>query len=381
MTGLARLLARHVDRGSVPGAVALLARGDEIEVAAAGSVDVEGSAPMQRDSLFRLASVTKPIIAAALMMLVDDGRVALDDPIASWLPELENPVMVRTPGSPVDDVVPATRPITVEDVLSSRAGWGFPADFGLPAAGLLFSHLWQGSALLLPAPEPDRWVQALSRIPLLHPPGQTWLYNVCSDLQGVLIARVSGRTLPEFLAERVCGPLGMTDTGFAVPPAQQQRFTSMYAAGPDGLTLRDRPDGLWSTMPAFPSGAGGLVSTVDDWCAFGRMLLRDGRSRDGHRLLSPESVHRMTTDCLTPGQRAASSLFLEGQGWGYGGSVDVNTDDPWTVPGRYGWVGGSGTSAHIDPSWDTVAVLLTQVEMNDPVAPALMREFWTYAQG
>lgn len=379
MTGLSELLDRHVATGAVPGAVALLAHGDEIDVAAAGFVDIERTSPMRRDSLFRIASVTKPITAAALLMLVDDGLIGLEDPIARWLPELENPVVVRTPGSPVDDVVPAERPITVEDVVSSRAGWGFAADFGLPAAELLFSNLWQGSALLLPAPEPDLWVQALSRIPLLHQPGETWLYNVCSDLQGVLIARASGRPLPEFLAERVFAPLGMVDTGFSVSAAHRDRFTSMYTSSDAGLELRDRPDGLWSTMPAFPSGAGGLVSTVDDWCVFGRMVLGDGQSHDGRQVLSPESVHRMTTNCLTPEQRAASTLFLEGQGWGYGGSVDMNTDDPWTVPGRYGWVGGSGTSAHIDPSRDTVAVLFTQVEMNDPVAPALMREFWTYA--
>ena len=378
MSPLNDLVAEHVH--PAPGAVALIARGDDVEVATVGSVDLEGSSVMQRDSLFRLASTTKPIIAAALMMLVDDGRIGLQDPIARWLPELENPVVVRTPESQVDDVVPAARPITVEHVLASTAGWGFPADFGLPAAGLLFSHLWQGSALLLPAPDPDHWVEALSRIPLLHQPGESWLYNVCSDLQGVLIARVSGQPLPQFLAERVCGPLGMSDTGFVVPTAERHRFTSMYRSGEDGLELRDPPDGLWSAMPAFPSGAGGLVSTVDDWYAFGRMLLQGGRSRGGHRLLSAESVRRMTTNHLSQEQRVASTLFLEGQGWGYGGSVDVTTDDPWTVPGRYGWVGGTGTSAHIDPSRDTVAVLFTQVEMNDPVAPALMREFWTHAR-
>ncbi|WP_407553394.1 serine hydrolase domain-containing protein [Streptomyces sp. Pv4-95] len=381
MTNLRETLGRHVRDGSVPGAVTLVARGDEVEVQAVGSADIEGSAPMARDSIFRVASITKPVTAAAAMMLVDDGRIALDDPVGPWLPELASPVVVRDPAGPVDDVVPAERAITVADLLTFRAGYGFPSDFSLPAVELLVSELKQGPPQPQRIAAPDDWMAALSRIPLLHQPGRAWLYNACSDILGVLIARASGRSLLEFFAERLFEPLGMTDTGFAVPAADRDRFTSFYrpdAAG--GLQPVDAPDGQWSSIPAFPSGAGGLVSTVDDLHSFARMLLDEGTA-DGRRLLSPSSVRQMTTDHLTPSQREASALFLEGQGWGYGGSVDVVAVDPWNVPGRYGWVGGTGTAAHLTPSTGAVTILLTQCEMTNPSPPTVMRDFWRYAAG
>src|SRR5262245_16225939 len=255
MTALRETLERHVRDATVPGAVALVARGDRVEVQAVGSVDVEGTAPMARDSIFRIASITKPIVAAAVMVLVDEGRIALDDPVATWLPELASPAVVRTPAAPVEDVVPAVRPITVLDLLSSRAGYGFPSDFSLPAVRLLFTIQADGRQPQLPPP-PDEWMAALARIPLLHQPGEAWLYNTCSDIQGVLVARSSGRPLPEFLAERLFEPLGMADTGFAVPAAGLDRFTSYYRADPAGrLELADPPTGQWSRPPAFPSGA------------------------------------------------------------------------------------------------------------------------------
>ncbi|WP_405687158.1 serine hydrolase domain-containing protein [Streptomyces sp. NBC_00057] len=380
MSTLHDLLEKHVGGGAAPGAVGLVARGDRVEVTAVGSADADGTAPMARDSIFRIASLTKPVIAAAVMMLVEDGRIALDDPVGQWLPELAAPNVVRTPASPVDDVVLAARAITVADLLTFRAGCGFPSDFSLPVVGLLFSELKQGPPQPRLIEAPDAWMATLSRIPLLHQPGEAWLYNTCSDILGVLIARVSGRPLPEFLAERLFAPLGMADTGFAVPADKLDRFTSYYRTDPEGggLQLVDAPDGQWSSVPAFPSGAGGLVSTVDDWYSFARMLLAEG-SADGQRVLSAESVRQMTTDHLTQAQRDDSTLFLEGQGWGFGGSVDVEAIDPWNVPGRYGWVGGTGTAAHLTPSTGTVTVLLTQLEMAGPTPPAVMREFWRYA--
>ncbi|WP_406501417.1 beta-lactamase family protein [Streptomyces sp. NBC_01590] len=385
MTDLNDVLKKHVGDGVAPGAVGLVARGDRAEVVAVGSADVEGAVPMGRDSIFRIASMTKPVTAAAVMMLVEDGRIALNEPVRQWLPELAAPMVVRTPASPADDVVPADRVITVEDLLTFRAGYGFPSDFSLPAVRLLFSELKQGPPQPQLVPAPDAWMDALSRIPLLHQPGEEWLYNTCSDILGVLIARVSDRSLPEFLAERLFEPLGMTDTGFAVPAAKADRFAGYYRADPEGggLLLVDAPDGQWARVPAFPSGAGGLVSTADDWYAFARMLLAggDGGSGDGRRVLSEESVRLMTTDHLTQAQRDSGRLFLEGQGWGYGGSVDVEAIDPWNVPGRYGWVGGTGTAGHLTPATGAVSILLTQLEMAGPTPPPLMREFWRYAAG
>jgi CubicO group peptidase (beta-lactamase class C family) len=375
MSKLRDILETAVADGSVPGAVGLVARDDRIEVQAVGDADTQGTAPMAEDSIFRIASITKPITAAAVMMLVEDGRIALADPVARWLPELASPRVVRTPASPVDDTVPANRPITVEDLLTFRAGYGFPSDFTLPAVGLLFSELNQGPPQPQAVVAPDDWMAALSRIPLLHQPGEAWLYNTCADILGVLIARVCGRPLPEFFAERLFEPLGMTDTAFEVPAGKLGRFTSCYLTG---LELADPPGGQWSSLPAFPSAAGGLVSTGDNWLRFALMLLAGGTS-GGRRLLSPESVRQMTTDHLTAPQREGSTLFLEGQGWGFGGSVDVAAIDPWNVPGRYGWIGGTGTAAHITPSTGAVTILLTQVQVAGPTPPALMRDFWRYA--
>jgi CubicO group peptidase (beta-lactamase class C family) len=186
--------------------------------------------------------------------------------------------------------------------------------------------------------------------------------------------------LPDFLADRIFQPLGMVDTGFIVPAHKFDRLTSSYRTAATGtLELADGPDGQWSTPPPFPLGNGGLAGTADDWLAFARMLLAGGTIGSGRRLLSADAVQLMITNHTTPTQRKIGELFLEGQGWGFGGSVDIETIDPWNVPGRYGWVGGTGTSAHITPSTGTVAILLTQVATDGPTPPEVMRAFWRYA--
>ncbi len=377
MTELRELLETYVHDGAVPGAVALVSSGDRLEVEAVGSTDTGGAAPMRRDSIFRVASITKPVTAAATMLLVDEGRIAVDDPIGEWLPELAASSVVRRPDAPVDDVVPAQRAITVLDLLTFRAGYGFPSDFSLPAVQPLLAAVQEQMSAPHLVPPPDEWLARLAKIPMLHQPGAAWLYNTCSDILGVLVARVSGRSFSEFLAERLFEPLGMADTGFGVPAEKRGRLTSYYATD---LSLVDPPDGFLTKEPAFASGAGGLASTADDWHAFGRMLLAGG-TVDGARVLSEESVRAMTTNYLTSAQRAASTLFLEGQGWGFGGSVDVEAIDLWNVPGRYGWVGGTGTAAHVVPATSTVTILLTQVAMPGPTPTPLMRDFWRCAAG
>jgi CubicO group peptidase (beta-lactamase class C family) len=361
MTDLQQLLGRYVEDGTIPGAVGLIARGDDVAEVAVLGVQAVGGAPMTSDSIFRLASITKPITAAALMMLVDDGRLALDDPVARWLPELAAPVVVRDPAGPADDVLPANRPITVFDLLTNQAGWGFPSRFDYPALQLLFPVQPDGRHPQQ-FPPVDQWMAALSRVPLLYQPGESWLYDTCSAIQGVLIARVTGVSLPEALSSRVFEPLGMVDTGFVVPASSRPRFTSYYRAG---LELVDGPDGEWSTMPAFPLGSGGLAGTAFDWLSFARMLLSGS-------LLSRDAVRLMTTDHTTPAQREIGALFLEGDGWGFGGSVSPAT-------GRYGWVGGTGTSAHIYPSSGGVAILLAQVGVDSPEPAQWLRDFWRYS--
>lgn len=369
--GLQALLDRRVADETVPGAVALVAREGQVETAAAGE--------LARETPVRIASVGKPVTAAALLQLVDDGALALDDPVERWLPELADPRVVRTPHAPVTDTVPAHRPVTVRDVMESRAGYGFAADFTLPALAPLFAELAQGPPQPQQVAPPEEWTAALAGIPMLHQPGEAWLYNTCSDIQGVLIARAARQPLDQVLTERLFEPLGMPDTAFHAPPG---RLPPLYRPGSDGtLEVADPPDGQWSTPPPFPSGAGGLVSTLDDLFTFLRMLRAGGRAEDGRRVLSLGAVRLMTTNHLTERQRAYSELFLEGQGWGYGGSVDVVRREPWNTPGRYGWVGGTGTAAHLVRRTGLVTVLLTQREMTGPTAPPLMREFWSYAAG
>jgi CubicO group peptidase (beta-lactamase class C family) len=347
--GLRQLVQGAVATGAAPGASALVARGGEVEIAAAGELEPE--------SVARIASLTKPITAAAVMLLLEDANLGLGDPIARWLPELESPSVVRKPVSALDDVVAATRTITVEDVLTSRAGWGFPSDFTLPAVTELFQRLPVLGARL----STDDWLRTLAGIPLLHQPGEAWLYNTCSDIQGALIERVTGRSLGEVLAERLFEPLGMGDTAFFVPPETLDRLPAYHQSRAMPLD-----DSIWTEPPVFASGSGGLVSTLADLHRFGQILLAGGGD-----LLSPESVRLMTTDHLTQEQRDASTLFLEGAGWGYGGAVEAD--------GRYGWVGGTGTTAHVAPDTGTIGILFTQVQMEGPTPTPLMREFWGYA--
>ena len=361
MTSLQQTVEAQVAAGLVPGAVALVADGDDITAVAAGLRTV-GGPPMTRDTLFRIASITKPIVAAAVMALVDRGRIGLDDPVAPWLPELAEPVVLRRPDGPLDDVVPAVRAITVRHLLTFQAGHGFPADLSLPVVAPLTEALLQGPPQPQAVPPPDEWMARLSQVPLLHQPGEGWTYNTGSDVLGVLLARVEDAPLGDVLTAAVLGPLGMADTGFAIPDVGLDRMSGHHRRTAGGFELIDPPDGQWATVPAFPSGAGGLVSTADDWCAFGRMLLAGGEHR-GERILSAEAVRQMMTSHVVA---EPDNPYLDGHGWGFGGSVDLAPAEPWNVPGRYGWIGGTGTAAYVIPSRRRVVIWMSQVELEGP---------------
>ena len=357
----------------VPGLVAAVGRGDDIEVVVLGDQSV-GGRPMAQDSLFRIASITKPMMAALALTFVADGTLRLDQPVDDLLPELASPAVVRSLTGPVDETVPAARPITIRHLLTSTNGHGFPSDFSAPVVQLLFERLHQGPPQPQLVAPPDEWMAILGGIPLLHQPGEAFTYNTAFDILGVLVARAGGRSLPELMAARILEPLGMTETGFAFPAGTDDRRTCYYRHGEDGLVEVDGPDGQWSTVPAFPSGAGGLVSTVADVLAFQRMLLAGGGE-----ILPAALVTAMVADQLTPMIRASDTVFLDGQSWGFGGGVDIERRHPWNVPGRYGWVGGTGTSAYVVPSDDSVAVLLTQVELGGPTGSTVIEGFWAAA--
>ncbi len=378
VSSLQDIVDGRVAAGAVPGAVALVADAGSDEIAvAAGGARALGGEPMTHDCLFRIASITKPLVAAATMVLVERGRLGLDDAVERWLPELADPVVLRSVDAELDDVVPAVRPITVRHLLTFQGGHGFPPDFAVPVVARLFEDLRQGPPQPAAVPPPDEWMARLARIPLLHQPGEGWTYNTGSDILGVLLARVEATALDDVLADTILGPLGMDDTGFSVADGDLDRMTAYYRRDPDGdgLALADPPDGQWVTPPAFPSGAGGLVSTAQDWLAFGRMLLAEGESPGG-QVLDAESVRLMTTSHV---EAEPGNPFLGGHGWGFGGSVDLEPTEPWNVPGRYGWIGGTGTAAHVIPSRGTVTIWMGQVELGGPDDFSALAAFLTWA--
>ena len=369
------LLDRQLADDRFPGAVALVARADTVDFGCAGARTLR-QAPMTRDTLFRVASLTKPILAAVTMVLVERGHLRLDDTVDRWLPELAHPVVMRDVMGSIDDVVPAERSITVRDLLTFQSGHGFPPDFDLPVVQLLVNDLSQGPALPQSVPPPDEWMARLARIPLLHQPGKGWTYNTGADILGVLLARLEAAPLPDVFTDTVLGPLAMSDTGFAVRPGDIERLASAYRRDRSGgFALVDPPDGDWTSLPAFAAGSGGLVSSADDLLTFQRMLLAEGEHH-GARVLSPESVRLMTSSQV---EAEPGNPYLEGQGWGFGGSVDLDRSDPWNVPGRYGWVGGSGTAAYIYPRSGAASIWLSQVELQGPDDFSGMAEFLTYA--
>ncbi len=377
MADFAAALRPHVDAREIPGLVALVSKEGDVEAVWFGTQGTSGT-PMRRESIFRAASLTKPLIAALTMMLVEEGRLELDAPVGDLLPELAEPRVLRTPGSELDDTVPRERPITTRHLLTHTAGHGFPT-FESKVVPLLMEQLHQGSMLVGEVPPPEEWMRRLAGIPLMHQPGDGWTYNAAYDVLGVLLARACGQSLADVMAERVLEPLGMVDTGFHVPTDKLDRFTTLYGRDDQGaLQVSDEPDGAFAEPPAFASGAGGLVTTADDQLAFGRMLLAEGEGPSG-RLLSEGTVRQMMSDQITPEHREMGGFFLDGQGWGFGGGVDIEVLKPWNVPGRYGWVGGTGTAAYVDPQHGTVRVILTQVELGGPDSTRVLESFWTAA--
>src|SRR5918993_1439561 len=325
--GMHDVMTGHVQRGLVPGIVTLVSRRGEVHVDAIGTKAFGVSDPIRRDTIFRVASVTKPIAAAAVM------------------------------------------------VLPPR----FPIQQAMAEAGV-------APGPTLPAHAPDELMKRFGSLPLVHQPGERWLYNSGSDILGVLISRIAGTSLEEFLRERIFAPLGMNDTSFSVPVSKLDRLASSYwtnfATGEfevfDGID-----DSRWARPPIFESGAGGLVSTVEDLLAFGQMMLQGGKHGNG-RILSRPSVELMTTDHLTPEQKAVSGFFpgfWDSHGWGFGVSIVTRRDDLAATPGRYGWDGGYGTSWYVDPEEGLVGILMTQRVWDATGAPVILLDFWTSAYG
>jgi len=381
------VMVGYVERGEVPGLVTLVSRRGEVHINVIGTQAIGESLPMRRNTIFRISSMTKPITAAATMILVEECKLRLDESVDALLPELAERKVLKRLDGPLDDTVPAKRPITVRDLLTFRMGFGqmlAPPDAYPILSVANEQQIGMGPPSPSTMPAPDEWMRRLGQLPLMHQPGEQWMYNTGSDVLGVLIARASGQPLETYLRERIFEPLEMRDTGFSVPEASLDRLATSYWTDPASgeLVVYDEArGGQWSRPPAFPSGAGGLVSTIDDYMAFGQMMLSQGK-HGGERILSRLSVETMTTDQLTPEQKAVSGLvpgFFDNHGWGFGMSVITRRDDVAAVPGRYGWDGGMGTSWYSDPKEDMVTILMTQCAWTSPRPPDVCLDFWTAA--
>jgi CubicO group peptidase (beta-lactamase class C family) len=352
----------HAD---APGVVAAIADADTVHVATAGVMALGGE-PMHRDTLFRITSMTKPMTAATVLSLVDAGILGLDDPVDDLLPELADRRVLRHPDAALTDTVPADRPITTRDLLTFT--WGF----GMQGAMFMAAEPWpiftatverELSTLGPPqpaiTPEPDTWMARLGELPLLAQPGERWLYQSGAQVLGVLASRATGAPFAEVMQDRLFAPLGMTDTAFHT--TDTSRLATAYERRDGEFVVTDPPDGAWSRPPAFADGGAGLLSTVDDVVAFGRMLMSGGGD-----VLQPETVGAMTRNQLTDEQRTTvwpGFSFLDDRGWGYGVSV---CDD-----GRYTWDGGFGTTWSNVPAPGLTVVVLTQ-RANDATGPPLV---------
>ncbi len=379
------IMSGYVERGEIPGIVSLVSRGGEVHSHAVGNLAIDRAEPMECDSLFRIASLTKPITAVAAMILVEECKIRLDEPVDRFLPELANRKVLKRIDGALDDVVPATRPISVRDLLTLRLGIGY---LMIPFAGypiqiaLRDAQLLQGPPQPQLWPAPDEWIARVGALPLMYQPGERWMYDLGMDIVGVLIARAAKQPLADFLQERLFEPLGMKDTRFHVPAEKIRRFADCYfaqaEAGP--LHIYDAAvQGQWSVPPAFPAGASGLVSTADDYLAFGEMLLNKG-VHGRERVLSRASVEVMTTDQLTPEQKAVSGLLpdsFESHGWGFGLGIITKRRNMAESVGMFGWDGGLGTSFYADPQEKLVGVLMTQRAWTSSKPPDVRQDFWT----
>ncbi len=353
-------ITEAIDAGLRAGAVTLVWHaGKVVQVNELGHRDIAAGLPMQRDTVFRIASMSKPVTVAAAMTLLDEGRFTLDDPVARWVPEIARLRVLTQPTGELDFTEPLRRPITFDDLMTHRAGLAYPFSITGPLA--------KAYGRLSYRQNEERWLAELAGLPLVHQPGARITYSHGTDVLGIAIARMAGLPLHELLTERIFEPLGMSDTGFALSLVQRRRMATMYGLTADG-SLRDDvmgPPPL--TPPEFCAGGGGLMSTADDYLKFARMLLGGG-TVDGVRVLSEESTQLMRTDRLHPDQKEHNFLgvpFWIGRGFGLSMSVvtDPAQSERFFGPGglgTFGWPGAYGTWWQADPANDVIVMYLIQ---------------------
>ncbi len=349
-----------VEAGLLAGAVTLVwHRGEVLQVNEIGFADVETGLPMRRDTIFRIASMTKPVTVAAAMTLIEQGRLALSDPISRWLPELEQMRVMEDPGGPLDRTVPARRPITVEDLMTHRSGLAYAFSVGGP--------IGRAYATVSLRQDQDRWLADVAGLPLVHQPGEWLTYSQATEVLGIALSRIEDKPLHEVLDDQILAPLGMSDTGFFVSPEQRARAATMYRLDPQSGLQHDAMGPVPVKEPRFSQGGAGLVSTVDDYLRFARMLLGGGEL-DGVRVLSAQSAHLMRTDRLTEEQKRQPFLgmpFWIGRGFGLNLSVVTDPAQSRRLfgpggQGTFSWPGAYGTWWQADPENDLILIYLIQ---------------------
>ena len=359
---LERFLVRHVEAGTVPGAVAVRG-GRDPEVVAAGVASVEGD-PMRDDAIMRIQSMTKAITSVAALRLVEAGRIGLDQSLEGWLPELADRRVLTKPDAPVDDTVPARRPISLRHLLTLGAGYGM--EFGDTPLRKAMADNGTEAGLEPVALGADEWLARLSELPLAFQPGEGWRYHHAFAVLGILLSRITGRPLGEHLAEDLFDPLGMPDTAFWAPMEKLDRLPAAYRHGEGGLVeVEPAGGGFYAGPPPFDVSHAELVSTARDYHRFLRLLVEGGRV-EGAPFISEVHLRLMTTDQVPAASKSPDGFypgFWDGTGWGFG--VGVETKGPRR--GRYGWSGGQGTNFYVDPD-GTVGILLTQVELGERVS-------------
>ena len=360
-----------IDAGDLSGFVTLVWRkGETAQVLTLGQRDIEAGLPMTRDTLFRIASMTKPVTSVAALMLWEEGKLRLEDPITKWLPEFANMRVLKDAAGAVDETYPAPRDITVEDLMTHRAGLAYAFTSIGPIGQLHEDTLGPplGGDMT-----PDEWLRRLGSLPLSYPPGERFHYSHATEVLGYLVARIEGKPLGQVLKDRIFGPLGMDDTDFWCPPEKRGRMAKLYRANPGSDSLQDVSFPHFDSQPALEPGGGGLISTADDYLKFARMMLGKGEV-DGVRLLKASTVEMMTQNRLTEAQRQIPFMgipFWLGQGFGLGVSVITDPEkQAWMgagSAGAFGWPGAFGTWWQADPAQDMVMIYLIQNSM--PLGP------------
>jgi CubicO group peptidase (beta-lactamase class C family) len=375
------VLSERVAAGEAAGAVVLLERKGQVHVAVSGAQDLASGAPMRRDSIFRVASMTKPVVAVAALSLVEEAKLRLDDPVDRFLPELAGRKVLRDPKGPLDDTVPAERALTLRDLLTFRAGIGtvFLNEGTYPLQTAILAAKIEASAVPHDR-SPEEMLARYAALPMMHQPGTVWRYHNAYDLLGILVARVAGKPLEQVIAERITEPLGMTDTSFHVPDDKLDRLTTAYQW--DRATKKLGHFGEGPSAPSHrtvrPAGAVGLFSTADDMLAFGQMMRHQGK-QGRTRILARPTVEAMCTDQIPDAQKAVSPFFpgfWDHRGWGFGVSMVTRRTSPSASPGRFGWDGALGTTWYSDPREELTALLMTQ-RMGNPFTVPLNVDFAT----